>query len=458
MNMHRSHAPSGRGQRGVAALVVVMVMFFVVSLVAAYTNRNLIFEQRTSSNLTRATQSFEAAQAGIDWAVAMVNGGRIDASCNPSANAGDTTFRDRYLQISTASGVVTPRDKSAGGADPRLSAACVYDGANWNCSCPVDGDPAPPVPAGDGQFPAFRVRFSQPIGNPSGWPGGTPVAGIVRLESVACPGFDFGAGRCLDFGVPTGGQGRQFMSVVLALNSAVKTAPAAALTARGGVATGGGANMKAYNDGTSMVKSFASRAAVGVQAGGAVGSGISAYGAGGSPAASAIVDNDASLNGLTGLGTLLPDADARMFSTVFGLAPDDYRQQPASFVLSGCPCNAATLRNAILMNPGRPIWISGDVSLDSAGAIGSSDAPVVLVVDGNLSASTAVTVYGVVYVRANTWNLGGNVQFIGAAVAEQDFTSNSASTFVYDDALLWRTRFLNGSFVPIPSSWKDFSQ
>lgn len=458
MNMHRPPALSGRGQRGVAALVVVMVLFFVVSLVAAYTNRNLIFEQRTSANLSRATQSFEAAQAGIDWAVAMVNGGRIDTSCNPSANAGDTSFRDRYLQISTANGVVTPRDKSAGGADARLSAACVYDGANWNCSCPVDSDPTPPVPAGDGQFPAFRVRFSQPIGSPSGWPGGTPVAGIVRVESVACPGFDFGAGRCLDFGVPTGAQGRQFMSVVLALNSAVKTAPAAALTARGPVSTGGGANMKAYNDGTSTVRSYASRAAVAVQSGGAVGSGISAYGAGGAPAASAIVANDTSLSNLAALGPLLLDADARMFSTVFGLAPDDYRQQPAAFVLGGCPCTAANVRNAILMNPGRPIWITGDVSLDSGGDIGSSAAPVVLVVDGNLTASTALNVYGVVYVRADTWNLGGNATFIGAAVAEQDFTSNSSTTFVYDDGVLWRTRFLNGSFVPIPSSWKDFSQ
>ena len=44
-------------QRGAATLAVVALLFFIVSLVAAYTNRNLIFEQRTSGNQFRATQA-----------------------------------------------------------------------------------------------------------------------------------------------------------------------------------------------------------------------------------------------------------------------------------------------------------------------------------------------------------------------------------------------------------------
>ncbi|MBK7062382.1 MAG: hypothetical protein IPH51_18705 [Rubrivivax sp.] len=34
-----------------------MVLFFIMSLVAAYTSRNLIFEQRTSANQLRSTQA-----------------------------------------------------------------------------------------------------------------------------------------------------------------------------------------------------------------------------------------------------------------------------------------------------------------------------------------------------------------------------------------------------------------
>ena len=65
-------------QRGAATLVVVMVLFFIISMVAAYTSRNMIFEQRTGANLYRATQSFEAAEAGMNWALMMLNRGRID--------------------------------------------------------------------------------------------------------------------------------------------------------------------------------------------------------------------------------------------------------------------------------------------------------------------------------------------------------------------------------------------
>jgi Tfp pilus assembly protein PilX len=65
----RRHAH--QGQRGVATLIVVLVLFFVVSLVAAYTNRNLIFEQRTASNQYRSTQALEAAEAGLEWAISM---------------------------------------------------------------------------------------------------------------------------------------------------------------------------------------------------------------------------------------------------------------------------------------------------------------------------------------------------------------------------------------------------
>ena len=47
-------------QRGVATLAVVMVLFFIIALTAAYTSRNMIFEQKTSANQYRSTLAFEA--------------------------------------------------------------------------------------------------------------------------------------------------------------------------------------------------------------------------------------------------------------------------------------------------------------------------------------------------------------------------------------------------------------
>ena len=44
--------------RGAASLIVVLLLFLVLSLTAAYTSRNLIFEQKTSANQARATMAF----------------------------------------------------------------------------------------------------------------------------------------------------------------------------------------------------------------------------------------------------------------------------------------------------------------------------------------------------------------------------------------------------------------
>ena len=109
-------------RRGVATLVVVMVLFFILALTAAYTNRNLIFEQKTSSNQYRSTQAFEAAEAGLEWALAQLNGGLVNSSCQPD-NTNGRSFRDRYLGMFGSSptiladGTIVPRTRSNGAAD-----------------------------------------------------------------------------------------------------------------------------------------------------------------------------------------------------------------------------------------------------------------------------------------------------------------------------------------------------
>ena len=55
-----------RRQRGVAALVITVLLFFTMLLASVYLNRNLVFEQRSSANQYRATQAFEAAEAGLE--------------------------------------------------------------------------------------------------------------------------------------------------------------------------------------------------------------------------------------------------------------------------------------------------------------------------------------------------------------------------------------------------------
>ena len=82
--------------RGVATLTMVMILFFVMAMVAAYANRNLIYEQRTSINFYREAASMSAAEAGVDWAMAMPSGGR-ECSGRRLPLALPASARRRYL-------------------------------------------------------------------------------------------------------------------------------------------------------------------------------------------------------------------------------------------------------------------------------------------------------------------------------------------------------------------------
>lgn len=416
------------GQRGAATLVVVMVLFFLISMVAAYTSRNLVFEQRTSTNQYRSTRAAEAADAGLQWALGLLNSGRIDADCRPSTSPADTTFRDRYLEINSGSGEITPKPTATPGT---LYPSCVFDGTNWQCSCPVTGLPSLTPPSGGGVYPAFRVRFTRNTVRPT----------LVWIEVNACTRY---AESCLAFPGASGEQneGRASVSALLSLKGALTTVPAAALTARGNVDVGGAA-MSVYN--TDPKGSGTT-----VHTGGVISNDSSLVVrtiAGGS-ADDSKVTGDASLSGLS--------AD-RMFVGTLGMRREVYRDQPAAVVLAcSTACSASTIRAAIAANPGRPLWAQGDVNFDSAGDIGSAADPVALVVSGNIQFATPVNFYGLIYTQAATWTTSGTAQILGGAVAEGNVAGTTTATFAYDPAILTTLRVRSGSFVVVPGSWKDF--
>lgn len=436
-------------QRGVASLVVVAVLFLILSLVAAYTNRNLIFEQRTAGNLHRSTQAFEAAEGGVEWALTMLNAGRIDADCAPSASPADTSFRQRYLTIDAASGVVAPAGVLTAAFESTVWPSCVFNGTDWDCSCPAAGAPSLAPPVGTGIFPAFRIRFSR---------ASVTQPGVVRLEVNGCTRLD---DDCLDFPAQSvGGEGRASVTTLIALKSGLVAPPIAALTVRENFTLAAGAGLSAVNadssGGISLLSGGARPLSINLQP----------FGAPGTPGAQSVIDSDVNLQNMRDTGGRLPTdpgfetawRDARMFASVFGTWPETYRTQPAAVELTcaGGNCTAAQVRATSSLNPGRLIWILGNLVLDSAGDIGSPSDPVVLIVAGNITNPSNVSVFGIVYSTADTWVTSGGGTVRGAAVAEGGLGGNGTSTFVYDRAVLDRLRWTTGSFVRVPGGWKDF--
>ncbi|MCL4699504.1 MAG: hypothetical protein KJ023_21030 [Burkholderiaceae bacterium] len=436
-------------RRGAASLVVVMVLFFIITLVAAYMSRNLLFEQRTSTNQFRSTLAFETAEAGVEWALARLNDARMNDDCTPLTSAAsvttEVTFRERYLDINSTTGVISP---VAGG---RI-AGCIFDGVNWVCDCPATGNPNPAVTyTGNGPFAAFWVRFLDVT------PVAAGVTGIVRMQVNACTRAD---ANCLDFATraPESGDGMATVWALIALRSALPTLPAAALSVSGTSFTSDPAATPTISNSDPISGGITVHSAAPVPAG------LNLVSVPGSPPELSTRPSDATLH--LGDLSITPATPAnlgtnRMFNAVFGTWPATYFAQPArSEIDCSGGCTHANINDAARLRPGQPIWVKGSAGLlDIGGNIGSTTDPVLILAEGDVEFSGGTpTVVGAIYTReAAAWTLEGAGTIQGAAMAERDFSFAAGSpSITYDRDVLLNLRHRTGSFVKVPGGWRDF--
>ncbi|MDB5816523.1 MAG: pilX, partial [Rhizobacter sp.] len=185
-------------QRGVAALGIVLVMLTIMSLTMFYLNRGLLVEIKSTADHRRAAAAFEAAEAGLEWATALLDDPRLrNGLCEPDVGAG-LSFRDRLLPLSiqpwttpgpgaatAGSGAQPPTGISKAAIQelpsiafvPRLDdrVGCRLDDDGLRCACPVAGQALTFEPAYGAHF---TVSFA-------------PVSGdgeSVRVTSRGCIG------------------------------------------------------------------------------------------------------------------------------------------------------------------------------------------------------------------------------------------------------------------------------
>ena len=209
-----NHTPF-KSQRGAAALVVTLMLFLALALASLGLHRHLIAEQRAAANQARATQAFEAAEAGLEWALAQLNSTqRIGTDCQPDTDPAATTptFRERTLSLARATGAVTPT---------ALQASCVRTASGWSCNCPTSGPTSGPAvlstPTSVEPAPAFTLRF-QPATR----------AGAVRISADGCTSL---AGACAA-GSGSTADATARIEATLALFAGLRHPPALALTTR----------------------------------------------------------------------------------------------------------------------------------------------------------------------------------------------------------------------------------
>ncbi len=111
------------------------------------------------------------------------------------------------------------------------------------------------------------------------------------------------------------------------------------------------------------------------------------------------------------------------------------------------------------------LWVNGDLELSANSRLGCSLAPpepcpvaaadpVILVVDGNLTASGTVEIYGVVFITGD-WEVQGNFSIQGAVIVAGSVGGSGNLEVVFEPTLV-----APEAFSPLPAAltgtWRDW--
>jgi PilX N-terminal len=414
-------------ERGAAALIVTLVMFLAMALVAIFVNRNLVFEQRSAANQVRSTQAFEAAEAGLEWALAQLNDPqRIGPDCKPSADPAATSFRSRHLVFNRTTAGFTPAVWNHAGTPTALQPSCVRTATGWSCSCPLQGLPTLVPLAGNAPAVAFTLQFAA---------GAKP--GTVRVVATGCSHL---AGVCQS-GSTTRADATAKIEVALGLVAGLRTPPAAALTTRGAFdADAAALGLRNPDPATGIA----------LHAGGTIAASHAQLTApAGAPLSSTLVGND------TALASLSTD---RFFASYFGLDKAAWKSQPTvTRVTCSGNCSSALAAAIDAAADTALVWVDGDLDLAGPITLGSPQRPVVIIASGAARLNGAIAVHGVIYAAALRWDSTSGGAFVrGAALSESSYQGNGTPEFFYDTTVLATLKSNSGSFARVSGSWRDF--
>lgn len=393
-------------QRGAATVLVMLGLLAVLALGMLFANRGLLLESRMSANQARSTIAFEAAEAGLAWALAQLDTPeRSGRDCRPDA-ASTSSFRDRVL-ITSATGLVV-RTAPDGGP---MRAACIRRAGAWACDCPLEG--AVTLPTSDDPDPASFV---------------------VELRAGEHPGLV----RIVSQGRISGRAGAR-VEAMHALLPALGAAPAAALTARGTIDAGT----------ASLANEDPLSAGLVLHAGGSIAASAARLTTtAGSSSDGTLAANDSAL---------AATSVERQFVATFGLPREAWRRQAGVRSIDcSVDCTGALESAAGAQGTHSMLWIEGDTRLAGPMTLGRPEQPVVLVVHGHLVFDGPVTVHGLVHADGFTWQGAAGGALNGALVSSADIALSAGISARRDAAVLAALIRQAGTFVRVPGSWRDF--
>lgn len=405
-------------QRGLSTLVVVLGLFFVSALAAAYANRHVLVELRIARLVSDDLRAQAAAEHGLEQALMLLNRGAIDAGCQAVAQGGRPA-RERWLRTDDR-GLWERRTAPAQGA--QLVCDRSLDG-EWQCAC-ADEQALPGRPNGAVASSSVRVALAGAVERP----------GHLWLNAQGCAQASEGC-PSPDAATPPGtGSHRRLQ---LAHLPALRQVPSSALLATGSVDLG---------DGMAVVNTDAAAGGMALRAGGPLsGQRDAVIGPNGALPAESALDHDGALSGLGAAG---------LMRRLLGLPLDELSRHPALHRLRcEAACDAAVV-TALLDRGARFIWIEGPLRLDREVHWGQPDRPVLLVVGGDLAWTAPSRLTGALLVQGDARLSGGSGQarFDGAVVVGGRVQGEASAQLVHRADVLHRLQHTVGSFLRVPGS------
>jgi Tfp pilus assembly protein PilX len=408
-------------QRGIGTLTVTMGLLLGMSIAVFYMNRQVIFEQRTAINQTREAEALEVAEAGVEWALGMLNTPKeIDTSC--VATSAGTRFRDTYLRpVGTSFSPLTG-----------VTAGCKRSGSSWSCSCPTSGSASLGTTSED----SFTVTF-------------TVVAGQPNAVNITAYGCTAQTAACQSGSTSTADASAK-ITAILKPSPLMPGKPNAPITCGSSCSIGG-----SYN----VVNSDVETNGILVNAGTTIstGNGTSMTTIPGQPAANALVGSDSSLSALSSADPTC--SNSSMFNAYFGTTMDEYRHSPNTTTLSCSSTSDCVTQLTNAYNAGnRAFYFTSDVQLSGNGTLGSATDPIMMVTPNALTVNGNWNIYGLVFSNSSDYNnLGtGAANITGAIISCAAYSNNGNGTATYSADVLNNLNTKNGTMVRVPGSWRDW--
>lgn len=423
-------------ETGAVTILVTMLLLMATSVGVFYLNRTTIFDQKSSANQYRSTLALEAADAGIEWAIGMLNR-PYDIAANCSFNTTtNVSFRRKYVQIdyATAANIANHTSLNVSTA-PNVHPGCYITNGVLSCGCPSPG-------AGDASLsppsalPGFTVSFAA-IDETS-----------VEITSVGCSALTTACSAT----TAAGSDATATVKSIVKFRSILRAAPVSPLTCGGSCSLSGSFSVENTDYSTNGIT---------INAGGAI---TGAAGAvttiPGAPSSNSVVNGDQSLASLAAADPACTNGS--IFNAYFGSTLSQYQTSPSVDSISCTSAAACGTAVVSAYNDGwRSFYFPSGFELNNSSGIsslGSEADPVTIVTPGAIKINGNINIYGLVFSNDATFgDIGtGSSKINGALISCKDFGSNGNGNITYNATALRNLQLSSSLMVRIPGSWRDF--